>query len=90
MSSHDFTQLHNLVGYLAGTLATVAFVPQVFKILKERSTEDISLATYLLFCSGVGMWFIYGLMNGEWPIVIPNFITLILAGTILIVKAMND
>ena len=47
------TQLHDVVGYAAGFLATLAFVPQVTKTFKARSARDISLGMYVLFCAGI-------------------------------------
>lgn len=38
----------DIVGALAGTLTTIAFLPQVIKIWRSRSTEDISLFMFLL------------------------------------------
>ena len=76
----------DVVGYLAGTMATLAFLPQVIKTLRQKNTKGLSLGMYLLFCSGVGLWLIYGVMMRAWPLVISNAITLILAGTILLLK----
>jgi MtN3 and saliva related transmembrane protein len=78
--------LYNVVGYAAGCFATVAFVPQVVKTLKHRSTRDISLGMYALFCTGVGLWLIYGLLIASGPVIISNFVTLALAGTVLVLK----
>ena len=79
-------QLHDLIGYSAGLLATAAFVPQVAKTFKERSTRDISLGMYVLFCAGVGLWLVYGLLIASWPVIVSNFVTLILAGAVLVLK----
>jgi hypothetical protein len=38
-----------IVGALAGTLTTIAFLPQVVKTWRSRSAEDISLFMFLLF-----------------------------------------
>jgi MtN3 and saliva related transmembrane protein len=78
--------LHDVVGYSAGFLATAAFVPQVAKTFRERSTHDISLGMYVLFCAGVGLWLIYGLLIASWPVVVSNFVTLALAGAVLVLK----
>jgi len=79
-------QFHDLVGYAAGLLATAAFVPQVAKTFRERNTRDISLAMYVLFCAGVGLWLVYGLLIASWPVIISNLVTLALAGVVLILK----
>ena len=80
------THFNDLVGYAAGFLATAAFVPQVVKTFKERSARDISLGMYVLFCTGVGLWLLYGLLITSWPVVISNFVTLVLSGAVLVLK----
>lgn len=75
-----------LLGYIAGALTTVSFIPQVIKTWRTRSTADISLGMFALFCAGLVLWTLYGIALGSWPIVIWNGITLLLAGTILIFK----
>jgi len=76
----------NILGTLAGTLTTVAFVPQVLKTWHSRSANDISTGMFLIFTLGVLMWLVYGLYIHSWPIIIANAITLVLAGSILVMK----
>jgi MtN3 and saliva related transmembrane protein len=80
------THLQDIVGYAAGFLATAAFVPQVAKTFRARSARDISLGMYVLFCSGVGLWLLYGLMIASWPVIVANFVTLVLSGAVLVLK----
>ncbi|HJZ72634.1 MAG TPA: SemiSWEET transporter [Vicinamibacterales bacterium] len=80
------SHFHDVVGYAAGFLATIAFVPQVAKTFRERSARDISLGMYVLFCAGVGLWLIYGLLIVSWPLVIWDFVTLVLSGAVLVLK----
>jgi MtN3 and saliva related transmembrane protein len=75
-----------MLGYLAATLTTVAFVPQVMKIWYSRSAKDISLAMFLVFSLGVLCWLVYGLMIGSGPMIFANSITLALALSILAMK----
>lgn len=75
-----------LLGLLAGTLTTIAFLPQLLKTWRSRSARDISLGMFSIFSTGVLLWLIYGLLIGDWPIIIANFVTFVLAGTILIFK----
>ncbi len=76
----------NLIGGIAATLTTLAFVPQVWQILKTRHTHDISLGMYIAFTSGVALWLIYGILLTSWPIIIANGITVCLAGAVLVMK----
>lgn len=75
-----------LLGFAAGLLTTVAFVPQVVKIWKTKSARDVSLHTFVTFTLGVGLWLAYGVVREEPPIVVWNAVTLLLAGAILAMK----
>ena len=76
----------DLIGYLAASLTTIAFVPQAWLTWRTRRAEGVSLGMYLIFTSGVALWLAYGLMLGAWPIVAANTITLGLALFILVMK----
>jgi MtN3 and saliva related transmembrane protein len=74
------------IGYLAGAIATLAFLPQVLKTLRVRRTQDISLAMYALLCLGVILWLLYGVLIHAWPVILSNLVTLILIGAVLAMK----
>jgi len=76
----------NLLGMLAGTLTTVAFVPQVVKIWQTKSASDISFGMFLIFNLGLVLWLLYGIAIHSTPIIIANAITLVLTGIILVLK----
>ncbi|MBE0619497.1 MAG: SemiSWEET transporter [Burkholderiales bacterium] len=78
--------LADFLGSVAGILTTVAFAPQVWVVWKTRSTRDISLGMYLVFTTGVAFWLAYGLVLGAWPIIVANTVTLMLTGTVLVLK----
>jgi MtN3 and saliva related transmembrane protein len=78
--------LNSFVGFTAAALTTVSFVPQVIKVWRSRSTHDVSLGMYALFTLGVAMWLAYGLLIHSWPVILANFVTLLLAGTVLVLK----
>lgn len=75
-----------IIGYVAALLTTASFLPQALKTLKTRDTKALSLSLYSIFCSGVLLWLFYGLLIANWPIVVANAITFMLAGSIWIVK----
>lgn len=72
-----------LIGYLAATLTTAAFLPQVVQVWQSKSTKDLSLPTLLSFIAGVSMWLIYGLLLNSSPIIVANAVTLLLNLVIL-------
>jgi len=75
-----------LLGLIAGLLTTVAFIPQLVKVWKSRSTKDISLLMYVVISTGILLWFIYGLCISSIPVIAANAITLLIAVAILILK----
>ncbi|VBB69334.1 hypothetical protein RIEGSTA812A_PEG_807 [invertebrate metagenome] len=86
---HEFV-LADLIGYVAGSLTTVAFLPQVVKTWRSRSAHDLSLAMLLIFTTGVLCWLLYGIALGRWPIIIPNTVTLVLTSAILFFKLKEN
>lgn len=75
-----------ILGLTAGSLTTVAFLPQVIRTWKTKSARDISLGMFLIFCTGVFLWLVYGLLKHDTPIVVANVLTFLLASTILVFK----
>ncbi len=81
--------LHDLVGYAAATLTTIAFVPQAAKSWSTRDLSGVSLTMYSLFTLGVALWLIYGVILGAWPIIVANAITLAPASVVLTLKVIH-
>ncbi|MGD1702013.1 SemiSWEET transporter [Dapis sp. BLCC M229] len=75
--------LVTILGLLAGSLTTISFLPQVIKTWRTRSTKDISLEMFAIFCSGVLIWIIYGTLVQDIPVIFTNVATLSLASPIL-------
>ena len=75
-----------ILGLLAGSLTTAAFLPQVVKTWKSRSAKDLSLGMFSIFCLGVVMWLVYGFAVRDVPVIAANFLTLVLASTLLFFK----
>ena len=82
--------LSETLGYLAAALTTASFVPQALLTLRTRDVSGISLGMYSAFTVGVALWLAYGLSLGEWPIVIANTLTLVLALVILVTKVVVE
>lgn len=72
-----------IIGNIAALLTTTSFLPQAIKTIKTRDTASLSFPMYLLFVTGVTLWLIYGVLNQQMPIIVGNFVTLVLAGIIL-------
>lgn len=83
MTPRDVTEL---LGGAAAFCTTLAFVPQLVRVWTTKSTRDVSLGMFLVFCVGLSLWLAYGLRLGSTPLVASNSITLVLALGILVAK----
>lgn len=75
-----------IIGLAAATITTAGFVPQVYKIWRKRSTQDISLNMYLLLSAGLSLWIVYGFSIESLPVILANSITLLLVICIIVLK----
>lgn len=76
----------DLIGSAAGTLTTIAFIPQVVKAWRTQSVDDLSLGMLLAFTTGVALWVLYGVATKALPLVVTNGATLFLALILLGMK----
>ncbi len=75
-----------IVGSIAALITTLAWLPQILKIRRDRSAADISLATNVALASGVFLWVVYGLFIGSLPVILANSVTLLFIATIVGMK----
>ena len=76
-------ELVTVLGFVAGGLTTAAFVPQVVKVWRTRSTSDISVWMWAMLCVGISLWIVYGVLTRSAPVIAANGVTLVLAMTVL-------
>ena len=81
--------IFEVIGLSAAFLTTSAFIPQVYKIYKDKNAEGISLTMYLILFIGVILWFVYGILIGSLSIIIANGVTALLQLSIIIFKLKN-
>jgi MtN3 and saliva related transmembrane protein len=75
-----------MLGLAAGTLTTAAFVPQLAKAWRSKSTNDLSWGMLVTFSTGVLLWLIYGVWIDSLPVILANAITLLLQAGIVSLK----
>ncbi|MEN8739172.1 MAG: SemiSWEET transporter [Phaeobacter gallaeciensis] len=74
------------IGYLAGTMGTICWIPQAWRACSTRDTSGLSLAANLMFLLTVSLWLIYGLMVGDMPLILANFCALLIVISIVLAK----
>jgi len=78
-----------IIGFVAALLTTSAFVPQVVKVWKSKSSKGVSVSMYLVLLLGVFLWGAYGYLIDSMSIMIANTVTGLLQLMILILILMN-
>ncbi|MBD6615912.1 hypothetical protein FNW02_08735 [Komarekiella sp. 'clone 1'] len=64
------------LGFIAATVTTLSFLPQMIKTWQSKSAKDVSFGTLVSFNIGVFLWLIYGIFLQAWPIILANGVTL--------------
>ena len=75
-----------MIGFIAACLTTFGFFPQVVKVVKSKDTESISLGMYVMSVTGMSLWLIHGIYQGDVALIIANSVSVTLAGIILAYK----
>lgn|SRR5512133_2269698 len=64
------------LGLIAGTLTSIAAVPQLIKTMRTRHARDISIWQPLLLAIGIALWLIYGMLINDLPLILANIVPL--------------
>ena len=75
-----------ILGLAAGTLTTIAFIPQMMKTWQTKSAKDVSFLMLITFNIGIFLWLVYGIYLQALPIILANGITLVFNLIILWLK----
>lgn len=75
-----------LIGIAAAFCTTIAYLPQVVRAWRTRSTKDVSLRMYIIMVTGTCLWLFYGLLIGNLPLIGANIASLVLTGSVLLLK----
>ena len=59
---------------------------QLVECIRHRETKAISLLMYVAFAGGVALWLVFGVLIGNWAIIVSNAITLVLTLAIVGMK----
>jgi len=73
-----------ILGLVAATLTTYAFLPQVYKTWKTKDVSAFSLSTFSLFFIGILFWLVYGIYMESLSMILANSITLLSSFALLV------
>ena len=75
-----------VIGFAAAFCTTFALVPQVYKARTTRSTADVSMGWIAVLALGTFLWFVYGIILRDAPLIAANGISCALSLVILSLK----
>lgn len=78
------------VGYLAGFLTLVGYLPQAVKTIRTRRTKDLSLPTFLIIGISALLWTVYGLHRGTPAIWVTNAVVTACSAIIVSIKLTTE
>lgn len=78
-----------LLGYIAGVCTAICFLPQTIKTIRSKNVNGLSFASYIIYCTGILSWILYGFYLSSIQMIIFNAISLVFAGTILYMIVKN-
>jgi len=58
--------LKNFIGMFAGIFTTIAFIPQIILLYKNKSVKDLSLSTFIILFIGESLWLLYGTIESDY------------------------
>jgi MtN3 and saliva related transmembrane protein len=83
------TGMFELIGLVAASLTTFAFLPQVVQTWRSGRTDGLNLAMLAVLATGILLWFVYGIGARQLPVILANGATLVLVSILLGLK-MRD
>lgn len=78
--------IETIIGVIASVFTTLAVLPQVYKVIRTKSADDISLQMFVCLLIGVGSWTVYGILKVDWAIIITNGLSFIFNGIMIYIK----
>ena len=72
-----------MFGTLGGILLTISALPQIYKIIKTRKADDLSITFVILLLLGKACWLLHGITKKDTQLVIWNFVGVVLAAVLV-------
>ncbi len=75
-----------IVGFAAGAVVTLSYIPQIVRVFRLKSSHEISFPFTLLLLTGITLWLIYGIAKHDVPLILWNAAGAVQAGLLLYAK----
>jgi MtN3 and saliva related transmembrane protein len=82
--------MNEIIGFVAGSVVSLAFIPQIVQMLRSKNTKAVSFSTYLMYGLGSGIWVFYGIRIKSLSLIVFNCMTFIISILVLYFKRKYD
>jgi MtN3 and saliva related transmembrane protein len=72
----DYIQI---AGHLGAFLSSVTFIPQVYRVWKTKSANDLSMTMMVIVFTSTLIWLVYGVALMLWPVILANSVIAVLS-----------
>ncbi len=78
--------LPEYLGYIGGVLTTLCYIPQIIRVFRLKSAQEISLPFTIMLLIGVIIWLFYGVFLSLTPIILWNGVGVVIVAALLYAK----
>jgi MtN3 and saliva related transmembrane protein len=82
--------LEVLFGWTASFLTTLILVPQIFKAMMTKHTDDVSMYMLIISVAGNGFWVLHAVMTSNVPLIVGAGLISGMSLLLIIFKYMYD
>lgn len=79
-----------VLGLVAGALTTSGYIPQIAKGYRTKKMQDVSMMMISILCVGMFLWILYGLSQGDIPLIVSNTVGTSFLVTLVAMKFYYD
>jgi uncharacterized protein with PQ loop repeat len=82
--------LEVIFGWIASSLCTLILVPQIYKAIQTRHTDDVSMFMLVLSVAGNAFWVAHAVMSENVPLIVGAGLISLMSIVLIIFKYMFD
>ena len=82
--------LEVLFGWSASFLCTLILVPQIYKAIQTRHTDDVSMSMLIISVAGNGFWVAHASMTQNIPLIVGAGLISTMSIALIILKYIYD
>ncbi len=74
------------IGVIAAIFTSTGYIPQLYKTIKTKNVEGVSLFMFLVLFIGIIFWLIYGFLIDSFAIKLANIFSGLIVFTLIVLR----